>query len=68
MQLSELNMHIAAALLSCGSDPGPMEPEQAHAAMQLHLDCTVDECRVRRRARKTLVEAGRCVLDERATR
>ncbi|MFC6011559.1 hypothetical protein [Nocardia lasii] len=68
MQLSELNMHIAAALQSCGDDPGPMNPEQAHAAMQSHLDCTVDECRVRRRARRTLVEAGRCVLDERATR
>ncbi|WP_410871487.1 hypothetical protein [Nocardia sp. A7] len=68
MQLSEVNMRIATALLSCSTDPGPMEPEQAHAAMQLHLDCTVEECRVRRRARNTLVEAGRCVLDARATR
>ncbi|MFE3541974.1 hypothetical protein ACFXK0_03250 [Nocardia sp. NPDC059177] len=68
MQLSELNRQIAAALLGCGDDPGPMDSEQAHAAMQLHLDCTVDECRVRRRARKTLVDAGLCVLDERAIR
>ncbi|MFC4373943.1 hypothetical protein ACFO5K_07485 [Nocardia halotolerans] len=68
MQLSELNMHIAAALLGCGADPGPMQAEQAHAAMQLHLDCTVDECRVRRRARDTLVESGHCVLEERALR
>ncbi|MFF0541358.1 hypothetical protein ACWEVD_12855 [Nocardia thailandica] len=66
MQLSQLNMFVAAALLNCGTDPGPMNPEQAHAAMQLHLDCTVDQCRVRRRARNTLVDEGRCVLDERA--
>ncbi|GEM31225.1 hypothetical protein NN3_22320 [Nocardia neocaledoniensis NBRC 108232] len=68
MQLSDVNMHIAAALLGCGTDPGPMDAEQAHAAMQLHLDCTVDECRVRRRARTTLVDAGHCVLEQRALR
>lgn len=67
MQLPTLNMHLTA-LLACGTDPGAMTPEQAHAAMQLHLDCTVDECRVRRRARATLVESGRCVLDDRALR
>lgn len=67
MQLTNLNMPVAA-LLACGTDPGPMTTEQAHAAMQMHLDCTVDECRVRRRARTTLVEAGRCVLDDRAIR
>ena len=67
MQLTNLNMHVAT-LLACGTDPGPMTTEQAHAAMQLHLDCTVDRCRVRRRARATLVEAGKCVLDERALR
>ncbi|NEW38443.1 hypothetical protein GV794_00360 [Nocardia cyriacigeorgica] len=67
MQLTNLNMHVAS-LLACGNDPGVMTSEQAHAAMQLHLDCTVDECRVRRRARATLVEAGRCVLDDRALR
>lgn len=67
MQLTNLNMHLAA-LLACGTDPGVMTTEQAHAAMQLHLDCTVDECRVRRRARATLVESGRCVLDDRALR
>ncbi|MFI6042058.1 hypothetical protein ACIA8C_10510 [Nocardia sp. NPDC051321] len=65
MQLTNLNMHVAA-MLACGTDPGLLNVEQAHAAMQLHLDCTVDRCRVRRRARATLVEAGRCVLDERA--
>ncbi|MGW0180019.1 hypothetical protein [Nocardia sp. NPDC003345] len=53
-------------VLDCGDDPGVMSPEQAHSAMQLHLDCTVDMCRVRRRARATLVESGRCVLDNRA--
>jgi len=45
-----------------------MTTRQAHSAMQLHLDCTVDRCLVRRRARATLVEAGKCVLDERALR
>ena len=67
MQMGQRNTRIAA-LLTCGADPGPMTVEQAHAAMQLHLDCTVDRCRVRRRARTTLVESGRCVLDQRALR
>ncbi|MET9489045.1 hypothetical protein [Nocardia sp. NPDC006630] len=65
MQLTTLNMHVAG-LLRCRRDPGIMSIEQAHAAMQLHLDCTVQTCKVRRRARATLVEEGRCVLDERA--
>lgn len=34
--------------------------------MQVHLYCSVDLCRVRRRARQTLVESRRMVLDERA--
>lgn len=67
MQLTNSNLRIVA-LLACEIEPGPMTAEQAHAAMQLHLDCTVDECRVRRRARATLVETGRCVLDDRALR
>ena len=53
-------------LLDCADDPGAMSPDQAHAAMQAHLDCTVDICLVRRRARATLVDTGRCVLDNRA--
>ncbi|MTE14633.1 hypothetical protein [Nocardia aurantiaca] len=65
MQLTSLNMHIAG-LSRCRRDPGVMNVEQAHAAMQLHLDCTVQTCKVRRRARATLVAEGRCVLDERA--
>ncbi|WP_378737082.1 hypothetical protein [Nocardia brasiliensis] len=48
-------------------DPGELTPEQAHRAMQVHLNCDVDVCRARRRARRTLVEARRMVLDERAT-
>ncbi|MGN2635157.1 hypothetical protein ACWEKT_04110 [Nocardia takedensis] len=56
----------AATLLNCAGDPGVLTDEQAHTAMQLHLDCTVDRCLVRRRARTTLVEAGKCVLDGRA--
>ena len=43
MQLTNLNMHVAS-LLACGSDPGVLTTEQAHAAMQLHIDCTVDRC------------------------
>ncbi|NKY53740.1 hypothetical protein [Nocardia vermiculata] len=65
MQLTNLHTPVAG-LLRCGSDPGVMTAEQAHAAMQLHLDCTVDTCVVRRRARAVLVEQGRCVLDDRA--
>ncbi|GAB2697847.1 hypothetical protein [Nocardia thraciensis] len=65
MQLTSLHLPVAG-LLRCGSDPGVLDAEQAHAAMQLHIDCTVDTCRVRRRARTVLVESGRCVLDERA--
>ncbi|MFC9432359.1 hypothetical protein [Nocardia sp. NPDC057030] len=51
----------------CSTDPGELTPDQAHRAMQVHLNCSVDVCRVRRRARRTLVEARRMVLDERAT-
>ncbi|MFE2998782.1 hypothetical protein ACFXG4_27735 [Nocardia sp. NPDC059246] len=55
-------------LWSCYSDPGKLTAAQAHTAMQLHLGCGVDTCRVRRRARTALVAAGRMVLDPRATR
>ncbi len=51
---------------SCRADPGPMTTEQAHLAMQVHLECSVDRCRVRRRARCKLVKERRMVLDERA--
>lgn len=54
------------ALLLCGRDPGPLTVEQAHRAMQVHLECAVDTCRSRRRARNTLVEQNRMVLDGRA--
>ena len=63
MQLTNINMPVAG-LLRCANDPGVMTVEQAHAAMQLHLECSVDLCRVRRRARAVLVEEGRCVLDQ----
>lgn len=65
MQLTDLDF-AGLALLTCGTDPGELTVLQAHAGMQLHLDCTVDRCLVRRRARTTLVEAGKCVLDTRA--
>ncbi|PKV82356.1 hypothetical protein [Nocardia fluminea] len=54
------------AILLCGRDPGPLTAQQAHRAMQVHLECAVDTCRSRRRARATLVEQKRMVLDERA--
>ncbi|WP_051174859.1 hypothetical protein [Nocardia exalbida] len=47
--------------------PGELTAGRAHTAMQVHLDCSVELCRVRRRARGTLVEARLMVLDERAT-
>ena len=55
-------------LWSCFADPGELTRGQAHTAMQLHLECGVDRCLVRWRARTALVEAGRMVLDSRATR
>ncbi|WP_433562233.1 hypothetical protein ACQP1O_32730 [Nocardia sp. CA-151230] len=55
-------------LWSCYTDPGELTAAQAHTAMQLHLGCGVDTCRVRRRARTALVAAGRMVLDPRAAR
>ncbi|GAB2707953.1 hypothetical protein [Nocardia mexicana] len=54
-------------LFDCTVDPGPLTPEHAHEAMQIHMCCTVDDCEVRRRARQILVDAGHMVLDERAT-
>lgn len=47
----------------CQVDPGMLTTQQAHEAMQIHLECEVDTCRVRCRARTTLVEQQRMVLD-----
>ncbi|MET8423203.1 hypothetical protein [Nocardia sp. NPDC004860] len=55
-------------LWSCYSDPGELTAAQAHVAMQLHLQCGVDTCAVRWRARTALVASGRMVLDPRAAR
>lgn len=55
-------------ILQCDRDPGDLTPAAAHRAMQAHLECTVDTCRPRRRARAVLVQARRMVLDERAVR
>jgi hypothetical protein len=57
---------IVSDIGDCHTDPGKLTKEQAHRAMQVHLYCRVDLCKVRRRARQTLVEARRMVLDERA--
>ncbi|MFX0580650.1 hypothetical protein [Nocardia nepalensis] len=57
---------IISSIGDCRRDPGDLTKEQAHRAMQVHLHCGVDICKVRRRARQTLVESRRMVLDERA--
>lgn len=58
--------YLHAPVWSCCADPGPMNTTQAHRAMQVHIECSVDRCRVRRCARNALVDNGRMVLDERA--
>ncbi len=60
-------MESFSVLSNCARDPGERSAGQAHRAMQVHLDCSVESCRVRRRARRTLVEARSMVSDERAT-
>ncbi|TCJ94297.1 hypothetical protein DFR71_4896 [Nocardia alba] len=57
---------IISAIADCHSDPGKLSAEQAHRVMQTHLECSVDLCRARRRARQVLVEAKLMVLDQRA--
>ncbi|MEU7144300.1 hypothetical protein ABZ942_32990 [Nocardia sp. NPDC046473] len=64
MQTFAMNADIA----DCRVDPGPMSAARAHRAMQIHLDCSVDTCRVRRRARGILVQSGAMILDPRAVR
>lgn len=65
LKLFQANAQDTTILL-CTKDPGQLTPAEAHRAMQVHLDCTVDTCQVRSRARTTLVEAKRMVLDVRA--
>ena len=55
-------------ILLCTNDPGELSLDEAHRAMQVHLDCVVDTCRARRRARDTLVAAERMVLAPEAAR
>ncbi|MFQ6324660.1 hypothetical protein ACLMAL_00790 [Nocardia sp. CWNU-33] len=57
---------VISTISDCRTDPGELTADQAHRAMQVHLSCGVDVCKVRRRARRTLVEARLMVLDERA--
>ncbi|WP_157762162.1 hypothetical protein [Nocardia yamanashiensis] len=54
-------------LFDCTVEPGDLTLSQAHEAMQIHRCCTVDNCRIRRRARQILVEQGLMVLDHRAS-
>jgi hypothetical protein len=43
--------------------PGPMEVDFAHRVMQLHLECPITICGLKRQARDTLVDEKRMVLD-----
>ncbi|MEV0684818.1 hypothetical protein AB0I35_13235 [Nocardia sp. NPDC050378] len=52
----------------CHVAPRALTVQEAHDAMQVHLECDVKTCRVRRRARAKLVETKRMVLDPRAHR
>lgn len=42
---------------------GPLTPEDAHAIMQMHLECRVEDCPRKRVAFRTLVDAGRITPD-----
>ncbi len=46
----------------------PYTPEQAHAAMQQHVDCGTDICRAKYAAFWLLVDEGLVVPDARAVR
>ncbi|MFD3463788.1 hypothetical protein ACFWVM_29080 [Nocardia fluminea] len=47
----------------CAHDPGEMTEQEAHLAMQVHIDCEHWACAVRRRGRTTLVDSRAMVLD-----
>lgn len=49
-------------MFDCSLDPGELSLRQAHQAMQIHKFCTVANCWVRRRARRTLVDKGQMTL------
>jgi len=51
------------SLLNHAAVPATMSTGYAHRIMQLHLDCTVSICPVKRQAKMTLIEAGRLVPD-----
>ena len=57
---------LRTVVMDCRIEPGPMTVARAHREMQRHLDCSVDTCRVRRRARAVLVREGAMTLDDRA--
>ncbi|MFQ6394226.1 hypothetical protein ACLMAJ_12270 [Nocardia sp. KC 131] len=42
--------------------------EQAHTAMQDHIECPIDVCAAKRSARASLVEAGKLHVDTRVGR
>lgn len=46
----------------------PFTPEQAHTAMQQHLECGTDRCAAKHAALWLLVDAGLTVPDERVVR
>jgi len=46
-------------LASCSAPAQPLTVDQAHRAMQIHLECAIDNCGCKRAAQSALVEAGR---------
>lgn len=42
---------------------GPLTPHHAHAIMQMHLECRVEDCARKSAAFRALVEAGRIKPD-----
>ncbi|MEV0294520.1 hypothetical protein [Nocardia sp. NPDC050710] len=46
-----------------GEPATPLDRDQAHAAMRVHRDCAIDDCRRKAAAFHALVAAGRIVPD-----
>lgn len=50
-------------LLNHSAVPGVMSIDDAHRVMQLHMNCTVSICDLKRQAKVTLIAEGRMVPD-----
>jgi len=49
-------------IASCSTPARPLTIDQAHRAMQVHLECAIDHCGCKRAAQSALVGAGRMRL------